>query len=131
MGGGMRMSSNTPPPINFLRNSDTSNRMHRNGLYTTAMGPSTTTAPLPLVAAPAVAVTNPAAPVSMVKRVMKRAGDTFFSGASSPATKSAAGKVRVQLSRGDVAYTSIVEDYEAEKNSQELFQYCLEKSTLE
>ena len=74
---------------------------------------------------------NPAAPVSMVKRVMKRAGDTFFSGASSPATKSAAGKVRVQLSRGDVAYTSIVEDYEAEKNSQELFQYCLEQSTLE
>jgi hypothetical protein len=132
MRGGARMSSNTPPPIDFLLNSNTSNRMHRNGLYTTtAVGPTTNTAPPPFVTAPPVAVTNPAAPVSMVKRVMKRAGDAFFNGASSPATKIAAGKVRMQLSRGDVAYTSIVDDYEAEKNSQELFQYCLEQSTLE
>jgi hypothetical protein len=34
-------------------------------------------------------------------------------------------------SKSKVAYTSIVDDYEAEKNSQELFQYCLEQSTLE
>ena len=133
--GGGRVSTNTdnhtPPAIDFLRNSNTSNRMHCNGLYTTAMGPSTTTATPPLVAAPPAVVTNPAAPAYMVKRVMKRAGDTFFRGASSPATKKAAGKVCVQLSRGDVTYTSIVEDYEAEKNLQELFQYCVEQSKLE
>jgi hypothetical protein len=67
----------------------------------------------------------------MVKKVMKRAGDTFFGGAASPATKAAAGEVRVQLSRADVAYTSIVDDFEAEKNSQEIFKYCFEQSTLE
>ena len=48
-----------------------------------------------------------------------------------PATKAAAGKVRAQLSRADEAYTSIVDDYEAEKKSQEIFKYCLEQSTLE
>ncbi len=130
--GGARMSSNTPPPIDFLLNSNTSNRMHRNGLYTTtAVGPTTNTAPPPFVTAPPVAVTNPAAPVSMVKRVMKRAGDAFFNGASSPATKIAAGKVCAQLSWEDVVYTSIVDDYKEEKNLQELIQYCLMQSTLE
>ncbi len=49
---------------------------------------SSATSSLP---APTAAVTNPAASVSMIKRVMKRAGDTFFSGAASPATKKAAG----------------------------------------
>jgi hypothetical protein len=76
-------------------------------------------------------MTNPAASVSMIKRVMKRARDTFFSGAALPATKKAAGKVHAQLSWVDVAYTSIVDDYRAEKNSQELFQYCLEQATLD
>jgi hypothetical protein len=91
------------------------------------MGSSATTS-LP---APAAAVMNPAASVSMIKRVMKRAGDTFFSGAVLPATKKAAGKVCAQLSWVNAAYTSIVDDYKAEKNSQELFQYCLEQATLE
>jgi hypothetical protein len=67
----------------------------------------------------------------MIKRVMKRAGDTFFGEESSPATKVAAGKVRSQLARADAAYTSIVDDYEAEKNSQEIFKFCLEQTTLE
>ena len=87
--GGTTTDDHPPPAIDFLRNRNTSNRMHRNGLSATAMGFSATTAP-PLAAAPAAAVTNPAAPVSMVKRVMKRAGDTFFSGAASPARKIAA-----------------------------------------
>jgi len=87
-------------------------------------GSSATAACPPLAAAPAPDVT-------MVKRVMKRAGDTFFGGAASPATKAAAGKVRAQLSRADAVYTSIVDDYEAEKHSQEIFKFCLEKSTLE
>ena len=118
-------ASYTPPPIDFLVNSNTSNRMHRNGLSAAMMpGSSATAARPPLAAAPAPDVT-------MVKRVMKRAGDTFFGGAASPATKAAAGKVRAQLSRADAAYTSIVDDYEAEKNSQEIFKYCLEQSTLE
>ncbi len=38
------------------------------------MGSSATT----FLPAPAAAVMNPAASVSMIKRVMKRAGDTFF-----------------------------------------------------
>ena len=97
--------------------------MHRNGLSATAvmLGSSATATRPPLAAAPAPDVT-------MVKRVMKRAGDTFFGGAASPATKAAAGKVRAQLSRADAAYTSIEDDYEAEKNSQEIFKYCLEQS---
>ena len=48
---------------------------------------------------------------------MKRAEDTFFGGAALPASKAAAGKVRAQLSQADAAYTLIVDDYEAEKNS--------------
>ncbi len=87
-------------------------------------GSSATAAHPPLSAAPTPDVT-------MVKRVMKRAGDTFFGRAASPATKAAAGKVRAQLSQVDVTYTSIVDDYKAEKNSQEIFKYCLEQSTLE
>ncbi len=73
----------------------------------------------------------PTPAVTMVKRVMKRAGDTFFGGAALPATKAAAGKVHAQLSWADAAYTLIVDDYEVEKNFQEIFQYCLEQSTLE
>ena len=132
--GGGRVSTttdhHTPPTIDFLRNSNTSNHMHCNGLSTTAMGSSANAAP-PLADAPAVAVTNPAAPVSMVKRVMKRAGEIFFSRAASPTTKIAAGKVCAQLSWEDVVYTSIVDVYKEEKNSQKLFQYCLMQSTLE
>ena len=67
----------------------------------------------------------------LLKRVVKRAGDTFFGGVASPATKAAAGKGRAQLARADAAYTSIEDDYEAEKNSQEIFKYCLEQSTLD
>ena len=120
------ITSYTPPPIDFLVNSNTSNRMHRNGLSASVMMPwsSVTATCPPLAAAPAPAVT-------MVKRVMKRAGDTFFGGATSPATKVAAGKVRSQLARADAAFTSLVDDYEAEKNSQEIFKFCLEQTTLE
>ena len=71
-------ASYTPPPIDFLVNSNTSNRMNRNGLPA-SWSPATATRP-PLSFAPAPAVT-------MVKRVMKRAGDTFFGKESSPATK--------------------------------------------
>ena len=118
-------ASCTPPPIDFLVNSNTSNRMQRNGLSAAMMpGASSTATRSPFAAAPT-------PDVAMVKRVMKRAGDTFFGRAASPATKAAAGKVRAQLSRADAAYTSIVDDYEAEKNSQEIFKYCLEQSTLE
>jgi hypothetical protein len=124
--GEVSVVEHTPPGIDFLRNSNSSNRIHRNGL-SAMMGSSATTS-LP---APAVAMMNPSASVSMIKRVMKRAGDTFFRRVASPATKKAAGKVRAQLSRVDAAYTSIVDDYEAEKNSQELFQYCLEQATLD
>jgi len=87
-------------------------------------GSSATATHPPLAAAPTPDVT-------MVKRVMKRAGDTFFGGAASPATKAAAGKVCAQLSWADAAYTLIVDDYEAEKTSLEIFKYCLEQSTLE
>jgi hypothetical protein len=79
------------------------------------------------------AVMSPTAPVSsmMRKTVMKRAGNIFFSGVASPATKKSAGKVCAHLSREDAAYTSIVDNYEAEKNSQEIFKYCLEQEILE
>jgi hypothetical protein len=97
--------------------------MHRNGLSAAMMpGSSATAAARPPLAA------APAPDVTMVKRVVKRAGYTFFGGAASPATKAAAGKVRAQLSWADAAYTSIEDDYEAEKNSQEIFKYCLEQS---
>jgi hypothetical protein len=71
---------------------------------------------------------------SMRKRVMKRAVDIFFSkgdGTASPATKKAAGKVCASLSREDVAYTLIVDDYKAELNLQDIFKNCLEQETLE
>jgi hypothetical protein len=124
--GEVSVVDRTPPAIDFLRNNNSSNCIHCNGL-SAMMGSSATTS-LP---APAAAVTNPAASVSMIKRVMKRAGDTFFSRAALPATKKATGKVCAQLSRVDAAYTSIVDDYKAEKNLQELFQYCLEQATLD
>jgi hypothetical protein len=97
--------------------------MHCNGL-SAAMMPGSSATATPRAAAPAPAVT-------MVKRVMKRAGDTFFGGAALPATKAAAGKVRAQLSWADAAYTLIVDNYKAEKKSQEIFQYSLKQSTLE
>ena len=62
---------------------------------------------------------------------MKRAGDIFFSGVALPATKKAAGKVRAHFSREDAVYTSIVDNYKAEKNWQEIFKYCLEQEILE
>ena len=102
-------ASYTPPSIDFLVNSNTSNRMHCNGLSAAMMpGSSATTTHPSLAAAPTFDVT-------MVKKVMKRAGDTFFGGAASPATKTAAGKVCAQLSWVDAAYTLIVDDYKAEK----------------
>ncbi len=61
------VADNTPPTLNFLRNSDTSNRMQRNPLVV----------PTAVAAAPTPAATSP---ISMMKRVMKRAGDMFFSG---------------------------------------------------
>ena len=70
-------ASYTPPPIDFLVNSNTSNRMHRNGLSAAMMPGSSATATRPPLAA------APAPDVTMVKRVMKRAGDTFFGGAAS------------------------------------------------
>ncbi len=118
-------ASYTPPPIDFLVNSNTSNRMHSNGLSAAMMPRSSATAARPPLAA------APVPDVTMVKRVMKRAGDTFFGRVALPATKAAAGKVCAQLSRVDAAYTSIIDDYKAEKNSQEIFKYCLEQSTLE
>ena len=93
--------------------------MYCNGLSAAMMPKSSATATHPPLAA------APAPDVTMVKRVMK------IGGAALPATKAAAGKVRAQLSRVDPAYTLIVDDYEAETNSQEIFKYCLEQLTLE
>jgi hypothetical protein len=62
---------------------------------------------------------------------VKRADDIFFSVVASPATKKSAGKVRAHLSWEDVAYTLIIDDYKAEKNSQEIFKYCLEQEIME
>jgi hypothetical protein len=116
-------ASYTPPPINFLVDSNTNKCMHCNGLSAAMMlGSSATAAPL---------AADPTPAVTIVKRVMKRAGDTFFDGAALPVTKAAADKVRAQLSWADAANTSIVDDYKAKKNLQEIFQYCLEQSTLE
>ncbi len=66
--GEVSVVNHTPPAVNFLHNSNSSNRIHCNGL-SAMMGSSATTS-LP---APAVAVTNLGASVSMIKRVMKRA----------------------------------------------------------
>jgi hypothetical protein len=68
---------------------------------------------------------------SVRKRAMKRAGDIFFSRAALLATKKAAGKVCASLSWEDARYTSIVDDYKAELNLQDIFKYCLEQETLE
>jgi hypothetical protein len=54
----------------------------------------------------------------------------FFSKVALLATKKAAGKVGSFLSQEDVTYTSIVDDYKAEKKSQEIFKYCLEQELL-
>jgi hypothetical protein len=113
------IADNTPPAINFLRNSDTSNRVQRNHLVV----------PTAVAAAPTPAA---APPISMVKRVMKRAGDMFFSGPeTTPTKRNCAGRVRTQLSRSDPEFTSILEDYEDEKNSQEIFEFCLAQTRLE
>jgi hypothetical protein len=72
-GGEVSIGNNTPPATDFLRNSNNSNQMNRNRLVALA------------AAAATVSVAS-----SMRKRVMKRAGDIFFSkgdGGASPATK--------------------------------------------
>jgi hypothetical protein len=84
--------------------------------------------------APAAAAATVSMASSMRKRVMKRAGDIFFSkgdGAASPVTKKAASKVCAALSWEDAVYTLIVDHYEAELYSQDIFKYCLEQETLE
>ncbi len=63
---------NTPPTANFLQNSNTSNHVQRNRMDAPTAA-----------AAPTSASALPAAPVSMIKRVMKQAGYMFFSRAVS------------------------------------------------
>jgi hypothetical protein len=68
----------TPPPANFLRNSNTCNRVQGNRLEVptaAAAAAWTSAAALP---------TSAPAPISMVKRVMKRAGGVFFNGGALP-----------------------------------------------
>jgi hypothetical protein len=76
------IADNTPPAINFLRNSDTSNRPQRNHLVV----------PRAVVATPTPAI---APLISIAKRVMKRAGDMFFSGPeTTPTKRNCVGRVR-------------------------------------
>jgi hypothetical protein len=68
----------------------------------------------------------------MAKRVMKRAGDMFFSGPEmTPTKRNCTGRARTQLARYDPAFTSILEEYEEEKYSQEIFEFCLVQTRLE
>ncbi len=55
----------------------------------------------------------------------------FLAVSASPEKRRSAGKVRTQLSRMDPAYTLIVDNYDEEKSSQELFQFSLVQATLE
>jgi hypothetical protein len=114
------IADNTPPAMNFLpRNSDTSNHPQRNHLVV----PTDVVATLTTAAAPL---------ISMAKRVVKRAGDMFFSGPeTTPTKRNCAVRVRTQLARSDPAFTSILEEYEEEKNSQEIFEFCLAQTRLE
>ena len=58
--------------------------------------------------------------------------DMFFSGPETTLTKrNCAGRVRTQLERSYPAFTSILEEYEEEKNSQEIFEFCLAQTRLE
>jgi len=113
------IAENTPPIINFLRNSDTSNHPQQNHLFVpTAVVATPTPATAPLI--------------SMAKRVMKRAGDMFFSGPeTTPTKRNCAGRVRTQLAHSDPTFTSILKEYEEEKNSQEIFEFCLAQTRLE
>jgi len=106
------IADNTPPAMNFLpRNSDTSNHPQWNHLVV----PTDVVATLTTAAAPL---------ISMAKRVVKRAGDMFFSGPeTTPTKRNCAVRVRTQLARSDPAFTSILEEYEEEKNSQEIFEF--------
>jgi len=105
------IADNTPPALNFLRNSDTSNCPQRNHLVV----PKAVVATLTPATAPL---------ISMAKRVMKRAGDMFFSGPKTTPTKwSCMGRVRTQLTCSNPAFTSVLEEYEEEKNSQEIFEF--------
>jgi hypothetical protein len=82
----------TPPPANFLCNSNTSNRVQQNCLDipTAAAAAAQTSTPAFSTSAPA--------PISMVKREMTRAGDIFFNGGALPGKRRSAGKIRAQLS---------------------------------
>ena len=39
--------------------------------------------------------------------------------------------MRAQLAHSDFAFTSIIKEYEEEKNSQEIFEFCLAHTRLE
>jgi hypothetical protein len=66
------------------------------------------------------------------KRVMKRAGDAYFFGGAgiSPGKRAKSGTVRSELARGNPTFTSILEDYGEEKNSQELLAMCVAQTDV-
>ena len=64
--------------------------------------------------------------------MMKRAGDAYFFGGAgiSPGKRAKSGTVRAELACGNPAFTSIIEDYGEEKNSQELWAMCVTQTDL-
>jgi hypothetical protein len=71
-------------------------------------------------------------PGNMQKRVMKRAGDAYFFGGEgiSPGKRVKSGTVRSELACGNPAFTSIIEDYGEERNSQELWMMCVAQTNV-
>jgi len=68
----------------------------------------------------------------MAKRVMKQAEDMFFSGPkTTPTKRTCVKRVRIQLTCSDPAFTSILEEYEEEKNSKEIFEFRWAQTWLE
>ncbi len=69
---------------------------------------------------------------NLQKRVMKRAGDAYFFGGVgiSPGKRAKSGTVRAELACSNPAFTSILEDYGEEKNSQELLAMCVAQTDI-
>jgi hypothetical protein len=128
-GGGAVSIDHTPPESSFLRNSNTSNRMYRNRLNER---PARLSAGEPVSEATAVNVTVVGTAGNLQKRVMKRAGDAYFFGGAgiSPGKRAKSGTVRSELARGNPTFTSILEDYGEEKNSQELLAMCVAQTDV-
>lgn len=128
-GGGVVSIDHTPTESSFLHDSNTSNHIYRNKLNDRPTRPP---AGEPVADAEAENVPVIGTAGNLQKRVMKRAGDAYFFGGVgiSPGKRAKLGTAQAELACSNPAFTSILEDYGEDKNSQELLAMCIAQTDV-